>query len=291
MTEDDIRDAIKRYARVAHTARDCGFTGVQVHSAHGYLISQFLSPRANHRSDDWGGSLENRARFLLETVAAVRQAVGDEFPVGVKLNSSDFQKGGFSADECCQVASWLDQAGVDLLEISGGTYEQPQLFGHTGLAGNAEPPKRESTRLREAYFLEYARNIQQAINMPLMVTGGFRTRAVMLAALDSGEADCIGLARPLCVDTDLPTALMEGTLDAAQSYETEINLGHGFFGPTSPLLLFKIINIQGEVAWFYRQIVRLSEGKGPDRSLGMLRALVQHMRNERRVSRRRTFRS
>src|SRR5262249_30785851 len=163
------------YARAAAIARRAGFTGVQVHGAHGYLCSQFLSPRTNQRTDRWGGSLENRARFLRETVRAVRRAVGNDFPVAVKLNSSDFQKGAVSRDESVQVAECLVEEGIDLLEISGGTYENARLLG----AGNDGPetPKAESTRRREAYFLDYAATIRRAARVPLAVTGGFRSRA------------------------------------------------------------------------------------------------------------------
>jgi len=291
MTEDQVLDAIDRYARVAETAQACGFTGVQIHAAHGYLISEFLSPRVNRRTDRWGGSLENRARFLLEVVAATRRRVGDAFPVGVKLNSSDFQKGGFSDTDCRQVACWLDEAGVDLLEISGGSYEQPQLLGHTGLEGSAEPPeKRASTLAREAYFLDYAASIQATVTMPLMVTGGFRSRAAMVAALEANEADVIGLGRPLCVDVDLPRALIDDTVDGARRYEDELVLGGGWRGPASRFLLMRILNVQGEIAWFYRQLVRLGDGLEPKRDLGLLRALAAHLRNEARLGRRRTFR-
>ena len=123
MTEGDIQEALDRFARTTGIAREAGFTGVQLHAAHGYLISEFLSPRLNRRSDAWGGGLAARARFLLEAVARTRRAVGDDFPLAVKLNSADFQKGGFSFDESIQVARWLEESGVDLIEISGGTYE------------------------------------------------------------------------------------------------------------------------------------------------------------------------
>ena len=149
---------------------------MQVHGAHGYLISSFLSPVTNLRTDAWGGSLANRARFLLETLRAVRRAVGDDFPVAVKLNSDDFRKGGFSHEDCLQVVAWLNDERVDLLEISGGTYEQPRLLGFEGRAEDAMPV-RASTRAREAYFLEYASAIRKVARMPLMVTGGFRSRA------------------------------------------------------------------------------------------------------------------
>ena len=126
ITEAEILDFIGRFARVAQIARECGFTGVQIHSAHGYLLSSFLSPVTNQRDDAWGGSLANRARMLLETVRAVRKAVGSDFPVSVKLNSDDFRKGGFTHAECLQVVEMLNGEGLDLLEISGGTYEQPR---------------------------------------------------------------------------------------------------------------------------------------------------------------------
>lgn len=291
MTPEDIEDAIQRYARVAEVARDTGFTGVQVHGAHGYLISQFLSPVTNRRTDEWGGALDNRARFLLEAVKAVRGRVGSDFPVAVKLNSADFQKGGFTLEECVQVAGWLGEAGIDLLEISGGTYEQPRLLDHQGQDDTFAEPQRESTRRREAYFLEYAGAIQASAKVPLMVTGGFRTRIAMEEAVSSGEADVIGLGRPLCVTPELPEGLAEGSVQSADSWEKRLHLGPGrLLGPTSPVYLIKFFNVQGEVAWFYRQIVKLSEGQEPDTSLSLRRALGQHLCSELGLSRARVFR-
>ena len=123
MSISEIEEAVRKFAHVAKVSKEVGFTGVQLHSAHGYLLSSFLNPLANQRKDRYGGSLENRARFLLECIEAVREEVGPEFPVAVKINSSDFQKGGFSHEEAIQVARWLDEVGLDLLEISGGNYE------------------------------------------------------------------------------------------------------------------------------------------------------------------------
>ncbi len=290
MTGAEIADAIGRYARVAAVAQETGFTGVQVHGAHGYLISQFLSPVTNRRSDEWGGPLENRARFLLETIRAVRRRVGPGFPVGVKLNSADFQKGGFTLDECVRVAGWLGRESIDMLEISGGTYEQPRLLGHRGDEGTYSEPARESTRRREAYFLEYAAAIQASAKVPLMVTGGFRTRAAMEAAVSSGETSIIGLARPLCVDPDLPRRMLDGAVDEGESPERRLRLGPGrLLGPASPLPLCRSLNTQGEVAWFYRQIIRLAEGREPRTDLTLGRALAQHFRDEFRLGRRRNF--
>ncbi len=292
MTPEEIEDAIRRYARVAETARAAGFTGVQVHGAHGYLISQFLSPVTNRRTDDWGGNLRNRSRFLLEVVRAVRARVGADFPVGVKLNSADFQKGGFSLDECVQVAGWLGEQGIDLLEISGGTYEQPRLLDHRGDEATYVAPVRESTRRREAYFLDYASAIRASTEVPLMVTGGFRSRRAMEEAVSSGETEVIGLARPLCVEPEAPRRLIEGTLDTCDSPERRLRLGPSrLLGAASPLFLLKFLNVQGEVAWFYRQIIRLAKGQSPDLRLSLGRALMRHFQDEMSLSRQRVFRS
>jgi 2,4-dienoyl-CoA reductase-like NADH-dependent reductase (Old Yellow Enzyme family) len=281
----EIEDVIRRFAYTAAAAKQAGFTGVQVHAAHGYLISQFLSPVTNRREDEWGGPLENRARLLLEIVRATRAAVGPAFPVGVKLNSADFQKGGFDADDSMQVARWLEEEGVDLLEISGGTYEQPRLLGHSGPQSSAVEPVRESTRRREAYFLDYAQQVRDTVRMPLMVTGGFRSRAAMAEALAQGSLDVVGLGRPLCVEPALPGRLAAGSADGAAPLPP-LRLGKGrWSGPASPLLVMKFLNVQGEVAWYYRQIVRLAEGLEPDLSLGIGRALWQHARCEWRTAR------
>jgi 2,4-dienoyl-CoA reductase-like NADH-dependent reductase (Old Yellow Enzyme family) len=284
MQEADIEDVIRRFAFTAKCARETGFTGVQIHAAHGYLLSQFLSPSINRREDAWGGPLENRARLLLAVVAAVREAVGRDFPVAVKLNSADFQKGGFTLEECTQVASWLGDAGLDLLEISGGTYEQLALLGHHGEESSYEPPKRESTRRREAYFLDYATAIREAATLPLMVTGGFRSRALMEQAIARNELDMIGIARPMCVDVDLPQRLLDADIDAAPSYEENLPLKGRWFGPTSPLQGVQFLNVQGEVAWFYRQLLKLADGLEPDRRLGILSALGRHLATESRTA-------
>ena len=266
MTRDEIADVIRRFAHVASIARAAGFTGIQVHAAHGYLLSQFLSPLANRRGDDWGGSLEGRARLLREVVRACRAAVGADFPIGVKLNSSDFQQGGFSADECLQVVRWLGEAGVDLLELSGGTYEVPSMMGARGRGADAQRPVAESTRRREAYFLEYAKAMRTAATMPVMVTGGFRSRAVMDEALAAGELDMVGLGRPMCVDTDLPNRLFSGEWAEARSYERSID------PPKAGL------------AWFCLQLLRIGDGLDPMRELTGTEAIEAYAANERRTA-------
>ena len=286
LTEDEIVDFISRFARVAVVARECGFTGVQIHGAHGYLISSFLSPVTNVRADAWGGSLENRARFLLEIVRATRKAVGADFPVSVKLNSDDFRKGGFTNEECLRVVQWLNAEKLDLLEISGGTYEQPKLLGHSGRARDATP-QRESTRRREAYFLDYAEGIRKVATMPLMVTGGFRTRAAMDEALASGACDVIGLGRPLCTHPDVPRQLLGGAIAAAPAYERTLVLRkNGWLSPTSPLFLLTALNVLGAQGWYYLQLFRLADGLEPDLDLGVLKAFRDYTRDELATARR-----
>lgn len=271
MTAGEIEDAVRRFAHVAAVACAAGFTGVQIHAAHGYLISQFLSPLVNRRSDDWGGSLEKRARFLRAVIRACRNAVGEDYPIGVKLNSSDFQQGGFSTEDCLQVVRWLGEDGVDLLELSGGSYEQPSMMGVRGVKGapaqgRDAPPVAESTRRREAYFLDYARAVRRSATMPVMVTGGFRSRAAMDEALAAGELDVIGLGRPMCVDADLPRRLIGREWAQAVSYENAIE-------PR-----------KAGLAWFCLQLLRLGEGLAPAREMTGVEALERYVNSENRAA-------
>lgn len=287
LTEAEIADLVERYATTAEIVKRAGFTGVQVHGAHGYLVSQFLSPRTNRRDDRWGGKLENRARFLLETVRAVRSKVGPGFPLAVKLNSADFQRGGFEPDDAARVAGWLAEEGIDLLEISGGTYERLRFFEEGEAAGEAA-----STRAREAYFLDYAQTIRGELGaVPLAVTGGFRSRSAMADAVASGELDVVGVARPLCVDPGVPRALLAGELDEAPRWERRLRLGPGPLGPASASATVRGLNHQAQGAWFYRQILALADGREPDAALTARRALYLHFRDELRLAReRRRFR-
>jgi len=249
ITSVEIEDVIQRFALAAEIAAEAGFTGVQVHAAHGYLLSEFLSPRANRRTDDWGGRLENRARLLLAIVAAMRAACGPAFPISVKLNSADFQQGGFTHQDCLTVVQWLEAAGVDLLEISGGTYEQPSMMGARAKAPLAENAVKESTKRREAYFLDYARSMRAVAKIPLMVTGGFRSRAGMIEALESGDLDVIGIARPMCVETDLPARLLDGSAEESGRYEATI------------------VPPKAGLAWFCLQLLRIGRGQTPDTAM------------------------
>ncbi len=274
MTADEIGDVIASFANAAKVCRDAGFHGVQIHAAHGYLISQFLSPIANQRTDDWGGPLENRSRLLLEVVRAVKAATAEDFAVAVKLNSSDFQKGGFSHEECLAVIDYLNAEGLDFLEVSGGNYEQPKMAGIDGFEPAKQEPVRESTRAREAYFAAYAKSVKTHARMPVMVTGGFRSRVAMDAVLEDGEADLIGLGRPVCADPDAPRKLLSGEIVKAADWENQLRLGPGILGPNSPFRLVKAINGFGMMGWFGAQIERLAAGEAPNTKLGVFSAFM-----------------
>jgi len=271
-TEADIQDIIQRFTTTAALMQQAGLDGVQIHAAHGYLLSQFLSARTNLRQDTWGGTLANRARLLLDVVRAVRARVGPRYPISVKLNSSDFVKGGFTLDESVQVVQWLNDAGVDLLEVSGGTYEQLEFF-----KPQAASEMRDSTREREAMFLEYAKSIKAVARMPIMVTGGFRTLAGMEAALAGGHTDMIGLARPFCLDPDFPARMFAGQLDRLPVPEDQLVLGRGYWGPNSPSSGMRSLNNLCQAGWYYRQIERLAAGQAPQPGLSPLQAMLTHL--------------
>lgn len=280
LKESEILDLIERFAFVAGVAQETGFSGVQIHSAHGYLLSEFLSPRVNQRTDKWGGSLENRARFLLQTLAGVRAKVGPEFPVSVKLNSSDFQKGGFTFDECLQVVAWLEEAGVDVLEISGGNYEQPSMMGLKGSEPVFDEAMRETTRAREAYFMDYAQRIRAVAKIPLMVTGGFRTASAMNDALTNENIDLIGIGRPLCGDPAASAKLLGGEVAQIPAWENSLRIGPGFLGPNSRFDLIKTLNVAAAQGWFCVQILRMGNADVPDTTMSAFKALRVYKKNE-----------
>ena len=268
LTEEEILNLIGRFGTAARICKEVGFTGVQIHAAHGYLLSQFLSPRSNQRNDRWGGSLENRARMLLFIVNTVRTVVGPNFPISVKLNSADFQRGGFDFEDSLQVAKWLEQAGVDLLEISGGSYEQPKMMDMEGLEEAAPQNVAASTLAREAYFVDFTKAMRAEIKMPLMVTGGFRSRLAMEQAVRQGAADVIGLGRPLCYFPEGPKRLLGG-MEMLPRKENELKL----FPPSLQFLTrikaLKAIDGFACQFWYYSQIYALGRtGRpAPDRTV------------------------
>ncbi len=256
LTGEEIKDLIKRFAVTAKAAQDAGFTGVQIHAAHGYMLSSFLNPRANQRTDEWGGSLENRARFLMEAVKATREAVGPGFPISVKLNSADFQRGGFAFEDSLMVARWLQAAGIDLLEISGGTYEQPKMMDMAGMEAPELQNVAASTLEREAYFVDFAVAMKAEITMPLMVTGGFRTRAAMEQAISQGAVDVIGLGRPLCTDPSGPSRLLLGET-ALEKWEQQLKLIPDWLSWLLKVKLIKAVHAFAAQYWYYAQLYSL----------------------------------
>lgn len=266
-TEAEIQDIVQRFGRSAAICKTAGFSGVQIHGAHGYLVSQFLSPHHNQRTDGWGGSPEKRRRFVLAVYAEIRRQVGPDFPVGIKLNSADFQRGGMDEAESADTMRALAKAGIDLIEVSGGTYESPAMTGlKADKPGKSAAPK-ASTAEREAYFLSFAEKLRQTVQVPLMVTGGFRTAAGMNAALLGGALDVVGIARLMAIDPDAPAALLRGE-NSAQRVRP-IRTGIPMVDRAAMM----------EVMWYTRQLKRLAEGGQPkanESGLWAFLAMVAH---------------
>lgn len=240
MEEGEILATIERFATAARTAERAGFAGIEVHAAHGYLISQFLAPNVNRRTDQWGGSLANRSRLLMRVVERIRDSVSRDFAVGVKLNAGDFVTGGLDVADATVVMGELCRRSIDFIEVSGGTFERPASFGH-GLA--------ESTRKREGYFIDMARKARDVTTVPLIVTGGWRSAGAMGDSIRSGACDLIGLARPLAAEPDLPLRLMADA--GARAQEPVLKRPKG---PIASL---------AELLWYREQLERIAAGKQP----------------------------
>jgi 2,4-dienoyl-CoA reductase-like NADH-dependent reductase (Old Yellow Enzyme family) len=229
--------------------RNASFTGVSLHGASGYLIAQFLSPLSNLRTDRWGGPLENRSRFLVEVIGAIRAAVGPGFPISVKLNPFEYQKGGFTSADSVELTKILNWTSLDLIELAG-TYRLTSTPG----SEDSDDAVRADAITREAYILPFAAPIRAVANMPVMVTGGFRTRAAMVEALEKQEADVLGLGRPFIADPESPGRLLSGQID--KLLEPDIAM------PANVAL-----NAFAVLRWNSMQIERLADGLDPDPSL------------------------
>ncbi|KAF4554982.1 NADH-dependent flavin oxidoreductase-like protein 2 [Elsinoe fawcettii] len=202
-SSDEIKRVIEGFAHSAEYMEKAGYDGIELHAAHGYLLAQFLSPSTNHRTDSYGGSLENRSRLILDIAQAIRRVVSPSFIVGIKLNSVEFQDKGFDPEEAKTLCSLLEQNKFDFVELSGGTYES-LAFGH----------KRESTKKREAFFLEFADSIAPVLSKTrTYCTGGFKTVGAMVKSLE--VVDGVGLARPVCQEPRLPKNMLEGKVKGA----------------------------------------------------------------------------
>ncbi|KAI0886457.1 uncharacterized protein GGS22DRAFT_160869 [Annulohypoxylon maeteangense] len=210
MDKKDIQDVIDGFAHAAEYCYKAGFDGIELHGAHGYLLAQYLSPTTNKRTDEYGGSLLNRSRLIFEVADEIRKRVNDEkFIVGIKVNSVEFQESGFSTDDCKSLCAALEERNFDFVELSGGTY-QDLAFAH----------RRESTKKREAFFLEFAEKIVPLLTKTkVYVTGGFRSADAMVNALQT--VDGIGLARPASNEFDLPKKILDGSVKSAVEYFDE----------------------------------------------------------------------
>ena len=245
LSANEINRLIQLFVQTSEIAEQAGFSGVQIHAAHGYLISQFLSPHHNRRQDQWGGSLENRMRFLLETYTAIRAAVGKDFLVGIKLNSADFQKGGFDESESVRVVQKLSEMGIDFIEVSGGNYESPQMLA-----------AKDSTRKREAFFIDYAEKARAVSQAPLIITGGFRSQSAMEDALSSGHLDLV---------PDLANKMQNGTYQTVQT--DRIKTGVAFVDKKAGAML--------EMNWYMTQMDLIGQGKQPDSKLSAWKVLLK----------------
>ncbi len=253
LDDAEIRALVRRFAVTAGVAKRAGFAGVQIHAAHGYLVSQFLSPLSNTRDDAWGGDARRRMRFLLEVVRAMRAEVGPRFPIGVKLNSADFQRGGFGEEESMEVVVALEREGIDLLEISGGNYDSPAMMS----GGKA---KRATTVAREAYFLDYAKKVRSLTKTPLLLTGGLRNATTMERVVAGGEVDAVGLARPLAYEPDLPKRILDGSAIGARSFEARVGV--------------RVLDDLLQAAYAQAQFARMARGSAPDTTLSPWRVIL-----------------
>ncbi len=240
MTETDIRNVINGFLKAAVISKEAGFTGIQIHAAHGYLLSQFLSLHTNLREDKWGGNIENRARLLLSIIQKCKRELGPGFPISVKLNSSDFQKGGFTEEESLEVVKMLNDSTIDLLEISGGTYEKVAFF-----LMNEEV--KESTKKREAYFLDFARKVRTISNLPLMITGGFRSYDTCNEVLEKEELDFIGMGRPFITNVDDIPEFLEGKTRSLNDFIIRSGI--------------KNLDDSAEGGYYAKSLIRIAKGK------------------------------
>jgi 2,4-dienoyl-CoA reductase-like NADH-dependent reductase (Old Yellow Enzyme family) len=262
MTEIEIEDVITRFGDTAEQAQAAGFDGVEIHAAHGYLLAQFLSPLVNQRNDQWGGNIANRARLLLAIVTEVKRRTKADFGVGVKLNSADFQRGGFAEDDALAVVKVLETSGIDMVELSGGSYEAPAMQGMTADG---------RTLAREAYFLEFASMIAAQTSIPIMTTGGIRRLPVAEQVLANG-VELVGLATALAMTPDLP-----------KRWQTDPD----FVAPY-PAIAWRNKTLQAlaTMAMIKRNLQRIGQGKQPLASLSGWWSLLCDQRRKGRLTKR-----
>jgi 2,4-dienoyl-CoA reductase-like NADH-dependent reductase (Old Yellow Enzyme family) len=251
MDKCDIEDVILRFTNTATLAEKAGFDGVQVHGAHGYLLSQFLSPLVNKRDDEWGGDLTNRSRLLLEIVKSIKAATSSSFSVSVKLNSADFQRGGFDVDDAKSVVTSLEKLQIDFVELSGGSYEAPAMQGRTADS---------RTLAREAYFLEFADAIAKQTELTVMTTGGIKKRDVAEKVLQS-SVDIVGIASAMAYQPDLPNQWQQNQCN--EGFIPQVNWKNKTFAALATMALVR------------RQLQRMGKNKKPSKGHSALFSLIK----------------
>lgn len=267
MAIEEIDRAVADWVRGAKVAQAAGFAGVQLHGAHGFLLSQFLSPHTNRRTDEYGGSPEKRLNFLHRLVAEIRAVCPPPFCLSVKLNSGDYMaEGGLSTDEALEQVRWLLECGmVDFVEISGGNAEQrtSKLHNSFDKKSISVAPKRESTRIREAYFTEFAERIQQLNSpTPIQLSGGFRSRNGMADAIDSGACQLIGLGRTAVLEPSLPRDILLNPAVPDDAALAQSHIVRGLW--LSRLVPAKVVGGGLGIQFFYWNMRRLARGLKSD---------------------------
>ena len=258
LTTSEVEELVQKFVTSAKVAKEAGFSGVQIHAAHGYLISQFLSPHDNRRTDKYGGSLENRMRFLKEIYLGMREKLGKDFTIGIKINSTDFKEDGLTEEDSLKTIIELANLGLDFVEISGGTYERPAMMGATSKSTN------------QVFFAEYSKKLKQKIEIPVVVTGGIRSINAMNTLLNDSTTDFIGIARPLTIDPNIPNKIKQGTYTIVET--TRVSTG--------VKKLDKIFGSLLGIVYYQVLMQNIAKGKEPKATKNAWPSLIQAVYNQ-----------
>lgn len=258
LTTSEVEELVQKFVTSAKVAKEAGFSGVQIHAAHGYLISQFLSPHDNRRTDKYGGSLENRMRFLKEIYLGMREELGKDFTIGIKINSTDFKEDGLTEEDSLKTIIELANLGLDFVEISGGTYERPAMMGATSKSTN------------QVFFAEYSKKLKQKIEIPVVVTGGIRSINAMNTLLNDNTTDFIGIARPLTIDPNISNKIKQGTYTIVET--TRVSTG--------VKKLDKIFGSLLGIVYYQVLMQNIAKGKEPKATKNAWPSLIQAVYNQ-----------
>ena len=258
LTTSEVEELVQKFVTSAKVAKEAGFSGVQIHAAHGYLISQFLSPHDNRRTDKYGGSLENRMRFLKEIYLGMREELGKNFTIGIKINSTDFKEDGLTEEDSLKTIIELANLGLDFVEISGGTYERPAMMGATSKSTN------------QVFFAEYSKKLKQKIEIPVVVTGGIRSINAMNTLLNDNTTDFIGIARPLTIDPNIPNKIKQRTYTIVET--TRVSTG--------VKKLDKIFGSLLGIVYYQVLMQNIAKGKEPKATKNAWPSLIQAVYNQ-----------